>query len=45
MTEHPHAALVRKGYDAFSRGDMETLAEVLAGDASHHVPGKQPALR
>ncbi len=39
MAEHPHIALVRKGYDAFSRGDMQTLSGIIAGDASHHVPG------
>ncbi|WP_405816970.1 nuclear transport factor 2 family protein [Streptomyces sp. NBC_01390] len=39
MTEHPHAALIRKGYDAFSRGDMDTMRTLLAGDATHHVPG------
>ncbi|MEU6380212.1 nuclear transport factor 2 family protein [Streptomyces sp. NPDC046909] len=39
MAEHPHAALVRRGYEAFSRGDMETLRGLMAGDATHHVPG------
>jgi ketosteroid isomerase-like protein len=39
MAEHPHIALVRKGYDAFSRGDMETLSGIMTGDAAHHVPG------
>lgn len=39
MAEHPHAALVRKGYSAFSRGDMKTLSEIIAKDATHHVPG------
>ncbi|GAA2752028.1 MULTISPECIES: nuclear transport factor 2 family protein [Kitasatospora] len=39
MTEHPHVALVRKGYEAFSRGDMTTLSELLAKDVTHHVPG------
>lgn len=39
MAEHPHAALVRKGYEAFSRGDMDTLRQLIAGDATHHVPG------
>ncbi|MGC0340829.1 nuclear transport factor 2 family protein [Streptomyces sp. SLBN-8D4] len=39
MAEHPHAALIRKGYEAFSRGDMDTLRELLAKDATHHVPG------
>ncbi|MCF6523136.1 nuclear transport factor 2 family protein [Streptomyces sp. JJ36] len=42
MAEHPHAALVRRGYDAFSRGDMETLTELLAGDATQHLPGDSP---
>ncbi|WP_105974437.1 nuclear transport factor 2 family protein [Streptomyces geranii] len=42
MAEHPHAALVRKGYDAFSRGDMDTMRTLLASDATHHVPGSHP---
>ncbi|GAA3810928.1 hypothetical protein GCM10022403_050950 [Streptomyces coacervatus] len=42
MAEHPHALLVRKGYDAFSRGDMDTLRSLMAGDATHHVPGTHP---
>lgn len=39
MAEHPHVALVRTGYEAFSRGDMKTLSEMIAKDATHHVPG------
>jgi ketosteroid isomerase-like protein len=39
MAEHPHAALVRKGYEAFSRGDMDTLRTILTTDCTHHVPG------
>jgi ketosteroid isomerase-like protein len=39
MAEHPHAALVRKGYDAFNRGDMDTLAGIMTGDCAQHVPG------
>ncbi|UIX33973.1 nuclear transport factor 2 family protein [Streptomyces sp. GQFP] len=42
MAEHPHAALVRKGYDAFSRGDMDTMRTLIASDATHHVPGSHP---
>ncbi|MER7898087.1 nuclear transport factor 2 family protein [Streptomyces sp. NPDC096046] len=42
MAEHPHAALVRKGFEAFSRGDMDTLRGLMASDASHHVPGDHP---
>ncbi|MEU4494658.1 nuclear transport factor 2 family protein [Streptomyces sp. NBC_00210] len=39
MAEHPHAALVRKGYEAFSRGDMDTLRGLMTKDAALHVPG------
>ncbi|MFJ9537673.1 nuclear transport factor 2 family protein [Streptomyces sp. NPDC101225] len=42
MAEHPHALLIRKGYEAFSRGDMDTLRSMMASDASHHVPGSHP---
>ncbi|BBC35171.1 SnoaL-like domain protein [Streptomyces graminofaciens] len=39
MAEHPHAALVRKGYELFTRGDMDNLRTLFAGDCTHHVPG------
>jgi ketosteroid isomerase-like protein len=39
MAEHPHAALIRRGYQAFSEGDMDTLATLLTSDVTHHVPG------
>lgn len=39
MAEHPHAALIRKGYEAFSRGDMETLRGMMTTDCTQHVPG------
>lgn len=42
MREHPHCALVRKGYDAFSRGDMDALASLMTEDVTHHVPGDNP---
>ena len=42
MAEHPHATLVRKGFEAFTRGDMDTLRELIAKDATHHVPGTHP---
>ncbi|MBE8469875.1 nuclear transport factor 2 family protein [Streptomyces justiciae] len=42
MAEHPHAALVRKGYEAFSRGDMDTLRGLMTADCTQHVPGSGP---
>ncbi|WP_328871322.1 nuclear transport factor 2 family protein [Streptomyces sp. NBC_00287] len=39
MAEHPHAQLVRKGYEAFIQGDMDTLRGLLSSDCTHHVPG------
>ncbi|AJP01968.1 SnoaL-like polyketide cyclase [Streptomyces cyaneogriseus subsp. noncyanogenus] len=42
MAEHPHAALVRRGFEAFSGGDMDTLRELMAKDATQHVPGDHP---
>ncbi len=40
---HPNEELVRKGYDAFSRGDMDTLRnEIFAPDIVFHVPGNSP---
>ena len=41
-TEHPNAALVRRGYDAFNTADMETLAELFDEDACWHTPGRGP---
>jgi ketosteroid isomerase-like protein len=42
MAEHPHTTLVRRGYEAFNRGDMDTLRELIAADATQHVPGNHP---
>lgn len=39
MAEHPNAALVRRGYEAFSRGDMDALRGMMTADCAHHVPG------
>ncbi|MER5205099.1 nuclear transport factor 2 family protein [Streptomyces sp. NPDC002825] len=38
--EHPDAALIRRGYEAFSKGDMETLATMMTSDCTQHVPGE-----
>ncbi|MFF1557140.1 nuclear transport factor 2 family protein [Streptomyces sp. NPDC058279] len=42
MSEHPDAALVRRGYEAFNKGDMETLGSLLTADVIHHMPGDNP---
>jgi ketosteroid isomerase-like protein len=40
MSEHPNAALHRKGHEAFSTGDVDSLTEMIAEDTVWHVPGK-----
>ncbi|MFJ8533497.1 nuclear transport factor 2 family protein [Streptomyces sp. NPDC093591] len=42
MAEHPHAQLVRKGFEAFTRGDMDALRGLMTSDCTHHVPGTHP---
>jgi len=42
MAEHPNAALLRKAHEAFSKGDMATLTEVIAEDTPWHIAGKGP---
>jgi hypothetical protein len=39
MAEHPNVALLRRGYEAFSKGDMATIAALFSEDAVYHVPG------
>ena len=35
-----NAAAVRRGYEAFNRGDMQALADLFAEDAVWHVSGR-----
>ncbi len=43
MADHPNAALIRKMYDAFIRGDyIPTLTEILSEDVVWHLPGAGP---
>ncbi|KUJ65143.1 SnoaL-like polyketide cyclase [Streptomyces albus subsp. albus] len=42
MGEHPDSELVRRGYEAFSKGDMDTLASLMTSDVVHHMPGDSP---
>jgi ketosteroid isomerase-like protein len=37
---HPNEDLLRKGFDAFGKGDMDTLRELFADDVVWHFPGK-----
>jgi len=39
---HPNETLIRDGYDAFVRGDLEAVAKFLAPDARWHVAGASP---
>lgn len=42
MGTQDNADLVRRGYAAFSAGDMETLTELFAEDAVWYAPGSSP---
>ncbi len=42
MADHPNAQLVRKGYEAFSKGDMETVDQLFADDIVWHEGGRNP---
>jgi hypothetical protein len=37
-----NAAIVRRGYEAFNAGDMDTLTEIFDESASWHTPGRSP---
>src|SRR5881396_2740243 len=39
MADHPNAERLRRGYEAFGKGDMETLRELIAQDVVWHAPG------
>jgi uncharacterized protein len=42
MAEHENAGIIRRGYEAFNKGDMETLTEMFHEDAVWHTPGNSP---
>ena len=42
MTEHPNIELTRQGYDAFAKGDLAALSELIAENATWHVLGVGP---
>jgi ketosteroid isomerase-like protein len=39
MALHPNQLLVRRGFEAFNTGDIDTLVEVIAEDAVQVMPG------
>ena len=42
MADHPNAELLRKGYEAFDKGDMAVLTGLFAEDVVWHLPGNNP---
>jgi uncharacterized protein len=40
MADHPNAALLKKGYAAFSTGDLDGVRALFAHDIVWHQPGK-----
>jgi len=42
MTEHPNVELTRRGYEAFAKADLATMAELIADDVTWHVRGVGP---
>lgn len=42
MPAHPNEALMRDGYAAFGRGDMEALRELFDPQVILHIPGHSP---
>ena len=39
---HPNEELVRRGFDAFSKGDVDALRDLFDPDAVWHAPGRSP---
>jgi uncharacterized protein len=42
VTDHPNLELLRRGYAAYSSGDMDTINELFADDLVWHVAGRSP---
>jgi ketosteroid isomerase-like protein len=39
---HPNEELLRKGYDAFAQGDLDTVMAIFDEDIVWHAPGRSP---
>ena len=44
MAEHPNAERIRSLFDAFRRGDIEAISDVLPENALWHFPGREGRL-
>jgi uncharacterized protein len=42
VAEHPNVQLLRKGYEAFAKADMQAVGDILAEDVVWHSPGNNP---
>ena len=40
MTDHPNAALLKKGFEAFSQGDTATITNLFAEEVVWHLLGR-----
>ena len=40
MAEHPNVEVLRRGHEAFAKGDMNALAEIIAEDTVWHWSGR-----
>jgi ketosteroid isomerase-like protein len=37
---HPNEESLRRGYDAFGKGDIDTVMSLLTDDTLWHIPGR-----
>ncbi len=42
MADHPNLELMRRGYAAYTSGDLETIDRLFADDIVWHVSGRSP---
>jgi uncharacterized protein len=42
MSEHPNVARMREGYQAFGKGDLAVLEQLMTEDVRWHVAGRTP---
>jgi ketosteroid isomerase-like protein len=42
MSEHPNIARMREGYQAFAKGDLAVLEQLMTEDVRWHVAGRTP---